>query len=429
MNPQLDRIPGSVIQVLRRLRQSGYSAFLVGGCVRDLLLEHSIHDFDIATNARPDAVAALFSRTIPTGLRHGTVTVLMNDLSLEVTTFRRESSYSDARRPDSVTFADTIEEDLARRDFTFNAMAMNVDGHLIDPFGGQVDLQRACIRAVGNPAKRFAEDGLRIFRALRFAADLGFAIAPDSFDAMTKSAHLVSRVAYERIGQELARIAGSRYWPQIVAMLARGPWLTQLKSPWPELAIGFRELAEAGIEPVAAAVRTLAKTLDPALQQATTAAVWANRANIRLEHVRQWLRTMAWSRPVRDAVIDSLACYAVEPLGLSALEWRKFLFDKDPNLVFASCLWKDVLDPTPNTLGLRLDPPSRVERYVNFAETQPLWTAKNLAINGRDLLYLGASGKAIGDTLGRLVSEVLAGRIQNTHAHLREHARAMLKEM
>ena len=170
-----------VPQILKEFNQvfvdAGYKAYLVGGAVRDVILGSKINDYDVATNATPQDVMKLFKVVIPTGIEHGTVTVHFKKQEIEVTTFRTETGYSDGRHPDSVNYAATIEEDLSRRDFTMNAIAVDlVDGKLVDPYGGQNDIRKKIIKTVGNPHERFMEDGLRPIRALRFASKLNFSI-------------------------------------------------------------------------------------------------------------------------------------------------------------------------------------------------------------------------------------------------------------
>jgi len=188
------------------LREAGFQPYAVGGCVRDMLLDRPIHDIDIATDATPPQVMALFPDTIPTGLAHGTVTVHLGGEHFEVTTFRSEGAYSDGRHPDAVTFEADIAADLSRRDFTINAMALDLDGTLLDPFGGQADLQRRLIRCVGEPSRRFGEDSLRILRAVRFAAQLGFAIEPETLNAMISLRAKLKTVSAERLREELGKI-------------------------------------------------------------------------------------------------------------------------------------------------------------------------------------------------------------------------------
>ena len=198
-------LPGSVIQCCAVLRQAGYAAHPVGGCVRDLFLGRVPGDWDVATSARPERVRELFGRTVPTGIRHGTVTVVLEDMTIEVTTFRREHGYGDSRHPDAVTFDADLTADLSRRDFTVNAMALGEAREVIDPFGGRADLERRLIRAVGDPGSRFSEDALRILRGVRFAAQLGFALEERTAAAMEECAPLVDKVSAERITVELEK--------------------------------------------------------------------------------------------------------------------------------------------------------------------------------------------------------------------------------
>jgi tRNA nucleotidyltransferase (CCA-adding enzyme) len=203
------RFPTPVLDVLRRLGEAGHRSWLVGGAVRDLLLcrDRPGADFDVATPARPEEVTRLFRRVIPTGVAHGTVTVLAGDEKVEVTTFRGEGAYRDGRRPESVTFLAEVEADLARRDFTVNALAYDpLRAELRDPFDGRADLRRRCLRAVGDPAARFAEDGLRPLRAVRFVAQLGFALDPATRRAIPGALPVVRLVAAERVTDELSRL-------------------------------------------------------------------------------------------------------------------------------------------------------------------------------------------------------------------------------
>lgn len=198
-------LPAGVKHCLDTLRGAGYAAHPVGGCVRDLLLGRTPGDFDLCTSARPEQTMALFDRTVPTGLKHGTVTVLTADGPVEVTTFRREGGYADGRHPDGVSFDVGLREDLARRDFTVNAMALDPAGEVIDLFGGQDDLKAGVIRCVGDPDTRFQEDALRMLRALRFAAQLGFAIEENTRAAMGRNACRAALVSGERIKTELEK--------------------------------------------------------------------------------------------------------------------------------------------------------------------------------------------------------------------------------
>ncbi len=198
-------LPQFVRKCLEDLRDAGFEAYPVGGCVRDLRLGRPPGDWDVATSALPEAVRTLFSRTVPTGIAHGTVTVLFPVGKIEVTTFRRDGAYLDGRHPDTVTFDAGLFEDLSRRDFTINAMALGPDDAVIDPFGGMADLKMKLIRCVGDPAARFSEDALRMLRAVRFSAQLGFSIEPETAAAIRLLAPLAAKVSAERVRVEVEK--------------------------------------------------------------------------------------------------------------------------------------------------------------------------------------------------------------------------------
>lgn len=191
--------------VIEKLEASGFEAYVVGGAVRDFLRGEQAKDIDIATNATPSEVKQIFTKTFDTGIEHGTVTVLLGE-PIEVTTYRTESGYHDFRRPSEVQFVRDIKLDLARRDFTINAMALSKDDTLVDYYGGAADLTKGIIQAVGNPEERFEEDALRILRGIRFAAQLNFSIESSTHKAMRTKGHLLAHIAGERIKQEIDRI-------------------------------------------------------------------------------------------------------------------------------------------------------------------------------------------------------------------------------
>ena len=209
-------------ELLKTLEQAGFEACFVGGCVRDTLLGRPVHDWDITTSARPEQTMALFPRCIPTGLKHGTVTVLLNGDSFEVTTFRKDGAYHDARHPDEVTFVPRLEEDLARRDFTINAMAMHLDGSITDCFHGREDLQSGVIRCVGDPDLRFREDALRMLRARRFSAQLGFQIEAGTARAIQKKANLCRALSKERVCAETEKTLLSERPETLGVMIEEG---------------------------------------------------------------------------------------------------------------------------------------------------------------------------------------------------------------
>ena len=200
------QLPAAVARCCDRLRSAGFAAHPVGGCVRDLLLGRTPGDWDVTASARPEQVRQLFAHTVPTGIKHGTVTVIEDGFSIEVTTFRTESGYGDGRHPDCVRFDTDLTGDLSRRDFTVNAMALDEHLNVIDPFGGKEDLECKLIRAVGRPERRFSEDALRILRGVRFAAQLGFDIEDQTAAAMKVCAPLVDKVSAERVKAELEKL-------------------------------------------------------------------------------------------------------------------------------------------------------------------------------------------------------------------------------
>lgn len=206
--------------ILSALQSCGYQAVYVGGCVRDTLLGRPINDWDITTSALPEQIMEVFDRCVPTGIAHGTVTVLYEGGSAEVTTFRADGEYLDGRHPEQVHFVSALEEDLARRDFTVNAMAMDQHGQIFDPMGGRDDLKRKLLRCVGLPEKRFGEDALRMLRALRFSAQLGFEIEKDTMDAVSGCAHLCRKLSAERVRDEMEKTLLSPR-PQMIGEMAR----------------------------------------------------------------------------------------------------------------------------------------------------------------------------------------------------------------
>ena len=217
------KIPAYVRETLTALETAGHQAYCVGGCVRDSLLGRMPEDWDVTTSALPEETMKVFGdRAIPTGLKHGTVTVCCQEGKVETTTFRRDGVYADHRHPEQVTFTPDLTEDLARRDFTVNAMATDLRGTVYDPFDGQADLQEEILRCVGDPERRFSEDALRILRCLRFAAVLGFSIEPETGKALMTCRNLLREMAPERVHEELTK-------------LLCGPWAASVLRRYPDV--------------------------------------------------------------------------------------------------------------------------------------------------------------------------------------------------
>lgn len=202
-------IPAPAAEILDKLHDAGYEAYVVGGCVRDSILGREPGDWDITTSARPEQVKEIFGRTIDTGIQHGTVTVMMGKEGFEVTTYRIDGEYEDGRHPKDVTFTASLVEDLKRRDFTINAMAYSYEDGLIDEFDGLADIDKKIIRCVGEPRERFTEDALRMMRAVRFAAQLGYSIEEDTRKAITELAPTLDRISAERVQVELVKLITS----------------------------------------------------------------------------------------------------------------------------------------------------------------------------------------------------------------------------
>ncbi len=238
----LQDLPIGITAILRTIEQSGHDAYLVGGCVRDRLLGMEPHDWDICTDALPQEILSLFPDSLTYGMKHGTVSVRFRSATAEVTTFRAEGPYTDHRRPDRVSFIRDLRSDLARRDFTVNAMAMDASGNLHDPFDGRKDLQNRVIRAVGDPESRFREDALRMLRAVRFSAQLGFRIESNTRSAIAACAELTGTLAAERVCEEIGKTLMTSRPDRVYDMCD-----SELLQPWGLNRNTVRSLALSGI--------------------------------------------------------------------------------------------------------------------------------------------------------------------------------------
>ncbi|GHU42917.1 polynucleotide adenylyltransferase [Clostridia bacterium] len=223
-------LPKKVAFIIEQLEQNGFPAYAVGGCVRDSLLGQTPADWDITTSANPQEIKGVFPRTVDTGIAHGTVTVLLEGESFEVTTYRIDGQYEDGRHPKAVVFVDQLAEDLRRRDFTINAMAYHMHHGLVDLFGGRKDLTEGIIRCVGNPKERFTEDALRMMRAVRFSAQLGFVIEPETKAAISHCVEQLSKISKERISTELVKLLISPHPEEMQTLYETG--ISKLLFPW-----------------------------------------------------------------------------------------------------------------------------------------------------------------------------------------------------
>jgi tRNA nucleotidyltransferase (CCA-adding enzyme) len=419
----IDLVPEDVLDICRRLRDKGKRGWIVGGCVRDLLRGGAAKDWDVCTDARPAEVVSFFRKVIPTGMQHGTVTVVLNGVHYEVTTLRGEGAYSDGRRPDKVEFVDDITADLARRDFTFNAMAIDpIDGHLIDPFGGRRDLEARVLRAVGDAAERFFEDGLRVLRAARFSATLECSIAPDTEAAMgaARSLDTFRRVSAERVRDEWMK-AMSAARPSVAFEAMRRTGLLAITCPELTATIGIRIESEPREAPVDDVYHRSLACLDassggPLLRLAALLHD-VGKARSPVDHARA-------SAELAEAILTRLKLSNEERARVTALIRR--------HAIGYSSTWTDAavrrwirlvtpeLAPDLHALAVAIARTSRdgAEELRGLDELRSRWTAqlaagaalstRDLAISGRDLMlhFDVKPGRIVGETLAQLLELV-----------------------
>lgn len=409
--------PAPVLEVLRRLGEAGHRSWLVGGAVRDLLLQRQrpAKDFDVATPARPEDVVRIFSRVIPTGIEHGTVTVLAQGEPVEVTTFRGEGPYLDGRRPESVTFHQDLEADLSRRDFTMNALAFDpLAVEFRDPHGGREDLRRRIVRAVGDPKARFAEDGLRPMRAVRFVAQLGFELDPRTVEAIPGALEVVRRVALERLSDELSKLLVAPHAREALALF-RNTGLLGVVLP----SLSSRKLAEMEhVEAVASAAPPgLPERLAALLHRLGGAGAASSLAALRL------------SRAVGDEVqilvrAFPCLCEGGELLSKSPVEIRRWLAEVDPKRA-EGLLGLAAAELTALSSGRRLAAAAQLKRLgaavSEVLAGEPPLSIRELALDGSAVAEaLGKGpGPHIGEALRYLLDRVLERPEENTPERLR----------
>jgi putative nucleotidyltransferase with HDIG domain len=425
--------------------KQGKQAYLVGGAVRDLLLGKKAADWDLATDARPEEVMSLFRRVIPTGIKHGTVTVLYRDVSVEVTTFRTESGYTDGRRPDRVEYAASIGEDLSRRDFTMNAMAASLpSGRLVDPFGGAADIKAGIIRCVGRPAERFSEDGLRPVRALRFASQLGFSVEGATLTAVSPCLGITAKVSPERIRDEFEKIVASGK-PSTALLLMEKTGLLELLFPDLAQCRGIEQkgchrydvldhsllacdfAARRGYSQnvrLAALFHDLGKRITLKVDMDGNRTFYQHeKESVRL--ARHILRQYRYPNTVIDAVthlIGEHMFHYTEDWGDAAV--RRFIvrageenLDELYRLRFADAFGTTGMEPAADSL-LPL-----VDRVKDVLSKSRAFSLKDMAVSGKDLIASGIKpGKHMGIILNELLEAVLDDPALNTREKLLEIA-------
>ena len=403
------RLPETVRDILNKLETAGFQAYAVGGCVRDSILGKEPDDWDLTTDARPEEVKALFPRTVDTGLQHGTVTVLLGGEGYEVTTYRIDGSYSDGRHPDSICFTPSLAEDLKRRDFTINAMAVSERGELVDLFGGQEDLARGCIRCVGDPYARFREDALRMLRAVRFAAQLNFEIEAETFKALTELSSNLARVSKERILAELTKLLLSNHPEKLELLYVAGLA--------PEMAAHFP-----GVHLDSRAAR---------LPRCKALRFAAAGERITPEVLGKLLTELKSDRATRDRAVLLLTAVH-KPLPESETEVRRCLSDIGHDAFTELLLLKEAgYGSEESTGGVE----QRTERIAKLralrqeiAERGDCLEIRGLALGGAELLALGIpKGPALGACLRALLHAVLEDPARNETTYLCAHASAWLE--
>ncbi|MDT2613772.1 CCA tRNA nucleotidyltransferase [Enterococcus dongliensis] len=401
---KLDAFPlefQGAMPILRKLQSKNYEAYYVGGSVRDILLNKPIHDVDIATSAFPAEVKELFHRTIDVGIDHGTVMVITKEATYEVTTFRTESTYQDYRRPDHVEFVRSLKEDLKRRDFTINALAVGIDGTVIDLFDGLADLRNKVLRAVGDPYERFHEDALRMMRALRFVSQLGFTLELDTFEAIQEYHSLLAKISVERINVEFVKLMmGSSREAGLHSLVESECYI---------YCPGLREYGEA--------LLNFAELRGPAIpteRQAWTLLMMMldlNSADIR-HFMKEWKCSNQLIREVTQMVPalqlrlkqgwDSWTLYQLgRELALS-VEYLLYYFEQEPNL-------------------------EKVRLLYQFL---PIYSLKDLAVKGNEVMehFDYPRGPWISTTLNALERAVVAGELANHKEELFRFAEDFLKK-
>ncbi|MGQ5709038.1 CCA tRNA nucleotidyltransferase [Lactobacillus sp. PSON] len=388
---KLPEIFTKAMPVLEKLESAGFEAYFVGGSVRDLLLDRHIHDVDIATSAYPEEVKELFEKTIDTGIKHGTVTVLYSGESYEITTFRTESGYQDYRRPDHVTFVQNLEEDLKRRDFTINALAMSTSGEIVDLFNGLDDLQKRVIRAVGNPETRFHEDALRMMRAVRFMSQLEFSLEEKTQQAVSDNHELLQKISVERIRDEFVKMGLGPHSRQAFQIFLD----TKLSEDVPDFA-GQSDLL----------------SIFPSLKFSPTleTSLWAIiiiLLKLPNEKIGKFMRDWKNSNATTDSVERIVECFDL-------------LAERTPSDYELFKIGQEILLNTidvAHILGQPVDSKALVDRYTSL----PIKKASELVIDGRFLIQQGVRpGPKLGMMLDKIKEKVVSNELENSESAIKK---------
>ena len=426
------RIPEKVSEIIHELNQNGYEAFAVGGCVRDSILGKLPQDWDITTSAKPHEVKRIFRRTIDTGIEHGTVTVMLGKEGFEVTTYRVDGEYEDNRHPKQVSFTANLTEDLARRDFTINAMAYNPDCGLVDVFGGLEDLRRKVIRCVGTAAERFDEDALRILRAIRFSAQLGFDIEKNTREAMTKKARHLQNISAERIQAELVKLLTSEHPEKLHEAYELG--ITEVILPEYDAIVGVSQktpnhiytvdkhtmIALKAVEatPVLRLTMLMHDMGKPAVKKTVEDGrdIFYRHPEVSARIAKTILKRLKFDNDTLDKVVRLVKWHGLK-YNAEAVDVRKALnrVGRDIFDDFIKVQTADVLAKSPAVIERKLELlKEKTALYHQIIEENQCFEIKSLAINGRDLIAAGIeAGPLLGAVLERLTEEVIEDQSLN----------------
>jgi len=388
--------PKYVVSVLLCLESHGFRAYLVGGCVRDCIMGRRPNDWDICTSALPSEVMEVFHNSRPTGLKHGTVTVIEHGSSVEITTFRTDGVYLDHRRPENVRFVSDLTADLERRDFTINAIALPLSGIAFDPFGGMADIENKLIRCVGDPDRRFNEDALRMLRAVRFSATLGFEIEEQTMAAIRKNAYLAKSLAAERVCTEVEKILLSKT-PQKIEELIRSGLLS-------EYVYANKNVTD--LSPIALIPKNR-------FQRWAALCVLLRLGGLIDNSEEFLLKLRLDSATVHNA---SRGCeLALSGIPQTRLEWKRLLAKNGTDCGKCTAAAAEVMDGENN-----------IRQLQSIISCGDCYSLKRLNISGDDLLELGFSGPKLGWALDTLLDYILEHPAENVRPLLLERARQLL---
>ncbi|MCQ5130388.1 HD domain-containing protein [Butyricicoccus faecihominis] len=438
-------LPAGVLRALQKLEARGYEAWAVGGCVRDSLRGRRPHDYDLCTAASPAEMREVFAdeRVLDTGAKHGTLTVLTDSGPVEITAFRIEGAYSDGRRPDEVRFVREVTADLARRDFTVNAIAWHPERGLCDPFGGQADLKNGLLRAVGDPDARFAEDALRILRAVRFAAKTGFTVQRDTARAMRRQRHRLNQIAHERVREELTRLLCGRFvcralmafsdvLIEVLPELAPMPGCAQqnphhLYNVWEHSVLAVGQVPAEPVLRLSALLHDCGKPACKTVDESGVGHFYGHPAVSRVL-AEQIVRRLRFSKDEAESVLF-LVEHHDRPLGdsdklirrrlaqIGEKRFRELLMIKKGDAVGQGTHPEDV--------AALLETERLLE---NVLAAEACFSLRQLAVKGNDMIALGLAGPAVGDMLDALLGAVIDGFVPNERNALLFWARDRMEE-